>query len=819
MRGKPETPSLATYNWKNFSWFLGSWLLVMAGLLSIPCFNLLFYPGNPFIHFDIPRLPRENFFAYLPAAPLICAGFILLVVLFRRLPPVEEGKWDFSRGTARLWFWVFMALGAYLRLENPHQPPGYFWDDNYSHAADIRNILDYHDCPFMFPNGWRGPYHPYLTAFLWILLPQATGHFIVLFSDALNDLAALWIFYLIGKEIGGRRMGILFLALGSTCKYMIMVTKFCYENETCVLAGALTVLFFLRLLKKPNWFHFLEWGLALGFGGYTYVAFRSWTPAMLGIVWLWVYSDSKERRFNFPRVVLGPGLLAAWMILFLYKNALLPNNNAFAGLISGPAFLAAVGIVLGWSYVDLFRVERKKGFSKLFGWATGAFAAALLMAPFYLYPEYSTHVGAITAWHKDFCLPGETWHKLWGNIRFTKELFLGQAVHPSQIPSIGDSLFEFLDIACALLGAAYFLARPSWLSGTVILLFLVSVITPILSNGPHSFRYCICSIPLLLTGAWGMNRFWLAFLQAKPGKGWRWFFILALLALLAWEIGKNHRLVWEWMDQRTDTTTVWDQAERELPNHRVYLVAQPRFYNCSMDILSDGEELFQAGPSNSIDLAPGEKGKDLAILVWGEDIQTQKKVEEEFLGVQWSKKFNFFQWENRDVPHLFWTEIPFDRVPEGGQAFIHVRRVPEWTWRRRFYTHYGIGRGLILYEDRVTRWNDNLPSPFTDGWHSARLEGNWAVKTGGTHTLGINTHSIAWFYLDGKKTLVVPPNSRSSEKSVQVNLAPGVHSVELAVNFGGQNTFPVINVSGPGIVGNMTLDELVVRSASSTSRP
>lgn len=525
--------------------------------------------------------------------------------------------------------------------------------------------------------------------------------------------------------------------------------------------------------------------------------------------------DPKERRFVFTRVILGPFLLAAWAVLFLYKNTLLNGDNIPMRIMTSQVFLAGLGFLFGFSYLHVFINERKKGFSKLLGWSTGALAAAILMAPFYLYPNYSQHVQAITAWNRDFCDPGQGLYKVWRNIVFTWDLFLGQTVHPSQIPSIGDSLYEFLDIACALLALAYFLARPSWLKGYIVLLFLVSATTPVLSNGPHSFRYVLCSVPILTGGAWGLNRLWTAFLQTQPGGAGKFIFVLALAAGLAWEMGKNHGLIWDWMGQRTDSTTVWDQAEKELPDHRVYLVPKPRFYNCSMDILSDGEEIFEAGASNSIDMAAGEKGKDLAILVWGQDVEAQKKLEAEFPGTQWGKKRDFFQWDN-DIPHLFWTEIPFDRVPEDGKAFIHVRSVPGWTWRRRWYDHYGLGRGLILYEDRVARWNENLPSaPLNDWKHCAILEGNWEIQAGGSYSFEIKTRNIVWFDVDGKRVLTVPPKTKQALNTNLVKLPPGLHHVKMTVYFGGGDHFPDINVTVPGATGWVPLDELVERAQSS----
>lgn len=795
-----------------YGYLLAAFFVVMAGLLALPNYNLLFFPGNAFIKNQIQVFPPTNIFAHLPAHPLILLGFIALVVVFRLLPPVPEGGSDIPVVPARIAFWFFMALGTYFRLENPHQPVGFFWDDHYTIDADIRNMLDFHKFYFLFPVGWREPFFPYLSAFLWLFDPKATGQVVVLAADTLIDLTALWLFYLIGKEIGGRRMGILLLAMGSICKTMVMVCKFEYGNDTAVLASAAAMLFFLRLLKKPDLKHFIEWGAALGAGAFTYVPFRPWTPVFIGCAFLWVASREKERRIDAYRLVLGPGLLLAWAFLFTYRNSFLPDNR-LVHFLAGPGAILA-GLALAASYVKVFLQERKKGFSKLLGWATGALVTALIMAPFYLHPNYSEHVADISAFSAKFTAPGQGWLKVLDNTYFTEGLLFGQVDHVSRLPAIGDSLYEFMVAACALLGTAYFIARPRWLPAFVVSLFFVSTVAGILSNGPHSFRYVICDLPLLLTGAWGLNRLWLGALQAFPGRWTNLAVALAFLAGLGWEAAQNHKLLWEWMGQEAQNTIVWDQARREMPDHRVYTMEfdQGFYAPIALEVLADGSELYQATANNTIDLMPDEKGKDLAVLVSGRDTEGQKKLEEEFPGLQWTKKSYYLQGDT-DVPYLWWTEIPFDRVPTDEKAFIHVRRVLPSTWLRRCYGYYGMGRGLILYEDRVAHWNDSLPPrQYIDWNNSMRVEGDWQVQKAGNYQLEINTGDIFWFYLDGKRVLDMEPG-QSGPKTCRVSLAAGSHHVELVTNFAAEHQVPKVLVKTPDNPSGVPLDELAAQTA------
>jgi hypothetical protein len=809
-------PASASLGVGIFGYLLAAWVVILAGLFALHNYNYLLQPGTPLIHNDIPPLQTDNLFQHLPAW-IVWVGFAALVYLWRFVPAAPEDGRDISPWTARVLFWFFMGLGAFLRFEKPEDPVCFFWDDHYIHTSDIRNILDFHQFYFLFPSGFREPLFPYFTALLWTLMPHLTGLIVMLISNTLIDLAALWVFYLVGKEIGGRRMGIILLAMGAICKTMVMVTKFEYGNDTCVLGGALAILFFLRVLKKPDWKHFVQWGLALGFGGYTYVPFRPWMPVFLGAAWLWVFNDPKERRMTAPRAILGPGLLAAWAFLFLYKNSFLPEGNGLINFLSGPVVGILSGLALAWSFFQLFREDQKKGFSKLFGWAVGAVVTALVMTPMYLQPHYSSHVSDISAFSPIYTEKGKGWDKILENIVFTGQLFFGQVLHVSRLPAIGDSLYEYMVAACGLLGLSYFVARPRWISTFIASLFLVSAVPGILSNGPHSFRYVACDVPLLIVGAWGVNRLWLAALQVKATQAVNLACALVLLAGLSWEGERNHWLLWQWMGQKAPCPLVWDQYQKEMPDHYVYTVAcNPGFYTCGLDILADDSDLHEAAPSNSIDLAPDEKPKDLAILVYGQDKATQQKVEEEFPGVQWNKRLIFWQGP-QEVPYLWWADIPYDRIPVGGDAFFHTQRMSGPSWRRRCYGHYGLARGLVIWEDRVVHWNDEMPPPqFTDWSNSMRVVGDWNVTTAGTYTLGTYTPDTLKLYVDGKQVLAVAPGEALHNKAAQVHLDAGSHHVEMAFAFNTVHQVPQVTVLAPGSPVPIPLDDLTASQAPSS---
>ena len=286
-----------------------SWGITCLILLSLPNFNIM-VPG-----IKLPLLLQIHLTLFL------VISFFAMVYFWRKIPSVPENQNDISPWVARAFFWFFILLAAYLRLFDIYRTGSSVWDDHYIHTSDIRAVIDFQWRPFLFPSGQREPLFPYFTALLWLFSPATPGLGIMQISNTLIDLTALWLFYLLGKEIVGRRLGLIFMGIGSISKIMIETTKDQVGVDTCVVGGAVALLFTLRFLKKTDMKHAIEWGVALGFGAYTYVPMRPWMPVLLGLVWLWIFSDKKEKHFEFYRIILGPGLLLVWAFLFVYKRS------------------------------------------------------------------------------------------------------------------------------------------------------------------------------------------------------------------------------------------------------------------------------------------------------------------------------------------------------------------------------------------------------------------------------------------------------------------------------------------------------------------
>jgi hypothetical protein len=774
-----------------------SWGVTWLALLALPNYSIMI---------PVIKLP-SNFYVTLT----LIVSFAAMVFFWRKIPQVAENQNDVSPWVARAFFWFFILLAAYLRLFDSYTAGSSVWDDHYIHTSDIRALIDFQWRPFLFPSGQREPLFPYFTAFLWLFSPTTPGLVIMQISNALIDLIALWMFFLLGKEMVGRRLGLLFMGIGSISKIMIETTKDQVGVDTCVIGGAVALLFTLRFMKKTDFKHAIEWGLALGFGAYTYVPMRPWMPVLLGLVWLWIFSDKKEKYFELYRIILGPGLLLAWAFLFVYKNGFM-SAGPLVNFITNPLVCVLCILILGYGYIQGFLIEKKKRFSKLFKWAIAAFVIAVVLLPLYLEPNYAAHVAGISIFSPSFS-PNHaaSMGSFWNNLYAVLPLFFGPTGFVMCFPGGGDSMYGFFEAALGLLGLAYFVARPSLEKFFIFILFWVGWVPGVLSNAPYPLRYMTCDTTIFLTGAWGLNRLWQAVLQVKNTKLSNALFAVIVLACGIWQMSINFNLYQQWMANRGPNPLVDDIIKEELPNHRVYLIYfDDNFWTVVQDLLNDGREVYKAENTNPIDLVTGQTGKDLAILVYAQDIENQKKLEKEFPGLTWKKSKLFFT-DSQGRDYIYCLEVPFNRLKSNNKELFYVDNVSPWTWCRRYYAQYGMGRGLIRYEDRALHWNDTVPAKgVLDMNRSIRIIGDWNIKVEGSYTFSIHTENVYWFILDGKKIIDLPRYDSTHSRSETVHLKPGIHHVEVVNSCMQFVGVAPLMVKAPGVSQEVPLDDFAL---------
>ena len=772
-------------------WLLGvGFILVANGVLTLPNFKILL----PF------QIPSSH--PFLPYACMM-AGFALLAWVFNRsaeAPALGEP----SRFWAYSWFLLFFGVAFYTRFSHPETPQATFWFDDLVVLQDIRAIIDFGENHLMFIFGQREPGFPYLTAYLWKLLPNADGVFMVRLSSTLIDMGTCWGLYRVGRAVSGRWLGLILMALYSASKPLVIYAYFGYGANSCILSTVWMTYFFMHLIQKPSMRRFIYLGLALGFEALTYVPARAWSPFLIGMAWLWVLWTTREKPKTRPVWLLLVGGMFFTGFLMVYKNGFLPIPESWAAFFAKPAVYGPLAVVLLAAYFNAWtRRKTDETAATVFGWATTALLAILLHLPFYFQEAYSSHVVGCSALHVDgkMSLGIQVLEKLLDNFHFYFTLMFVQPIYDSgTYPIMYDSFFDPLPVIGMLVGLAFFLAKPSWRKAFVLSLVMVGMVPFILAAQPHAARTLAGAGPLLLLSGWGMEYLIRSFASAITSKGLRALAFLGLCLAWAWNGVKSDWSVWHgWYARVSHDLFIFEQADKDWRQYRVMVISNfGKFQTAALTALCDQREVYLWKDPTPLYLAPGEAGKDVEFLFWGNDpAQWQDRILKEFPHAQITTVPGYHE---EDPNFMKMARVPFTDIENKKSGMVYPVRVPAGYWRRRFYSEeYGWARGSVWWDERVKDLNAPLPKDVT-AYTTARADGEFEAKADGNYVFeGTQALDFIRLWVDGKKVIdYYPVDGRNNPPRVEVRLAQGTHQVSVATYFKNYSRFPQIEVHAPG---------------------
>jgi hypothetical protein len=370
---------------------------------------------------------------------------------------------------------------------------------------------------------------------------------------------------------------------------------------------------------------------------------------------------------------------------------------------------------------------------------------------------------------------------IWDNgVYAFRILFLTSEPDFSRYPIPGHSFFEVFPQVALLVGGVYFAVRPSWRKGFLLLMVLVGIAPFIFCQRPHTGRLFGAVAPMFLMGAWGMGACWDFFSREVKGSALRMALFLLLAVFWAWDGKTSFALFQGWTDYRTtNDAVIGRQLAQDWEKYRVIVAPHDHdFFQPQFAMLCDQRDVWSLNVPHAIDLGEGERGKDIALYIYGGDPATLEKARKDFPEAPWV-----------DVPSLngagFMKKvmIPFSSLEEKPGKMIFVKRVPESYWRRRFYWAdypYGLARGIVGWDDRVADLSASLPAGMREGV-TARVDGEMTATTAGDYSF-----SVPWWgenielAIDGKK---VHFTRRSDLGRATLYLGPGPHRVSWATTF------------------------------------
>jgi hypothetical protein len=195
------------------------------------------------------------------------------------------------------WEWLLVlgltGLGAVLRLYRLDAIPGELTLDQISKFWDIRDVLAGNKAPIFFEaNQGREGLFFYLVA----LTSQFVdlSHMSMKLTSAWIGVAAVPALFLLGKEMAGRRVGLLAAFLLAINKWHILVSRLGYRVALVPLLVILAMFYLVRGLRRG---HLVDYGLAgvmLGLGMYSYKSFPFAIPAAISCIGLYALRQGRR---------------------------------------------------------------------------------------------------------------------------------------------------------------------------------------------------------------------------------------------------------------------------------------------------------------------------------------------------------------------------------------------------------------------------------------------------------------------------------------------------------------------------------------------
>lgn len=278
-------------------------------------------------------------------------------------------SWKKNPGwTIRITPWLVLlticfALAIYFRFHALNAVPGEMFSDHAEKLLDVSDVMS-GDTSIFFPrNTGREAVQMYLTAAAALLAGTGLSFISLKIGTVLAGLFTLPFLYLIGKQIGGKWVGLFALILSGIGYWPNLISRIGLRFPLYPLFVAPTLYFLIRGLKNKNRMDLLLSGLALGLGLHGYSPFRI-VPFVVLIAFglYFLHSQSLEKRKNLGIMLLLLALAAFIIFLPLLKyiteEPVMFGLRAFTrmGSTERPLPGPALGIFLTntWNAITMF---------------------------------------------------------------------------------------------------------------------------------------------------------------------------------------------------------------------------------------------------------------------------------------------------------------------------------------------------------------------------------------------------------------------------------------------------------------------------------
>ena len=282
--------------------------LMLALILSVVTFY--FMKGNTFTAFNL----------------ILWALTIFFHIRAFWLPePSAESLWSRVKRTITRPFWdvritrwtllvlAVVALTLFFRTYQLSEVPPDMTSDHAEKLQDVYDILNGHYSIFFVRNTGREPLYVYLSALVaaWY---SGISFLTLKIAAVIGGLVMLPYLYLLGKEVGSKRIGLLAVLFAGIAYWPNVVERFGLRISFYPLFVAPTFYYMIRGLRRQNRNDFILSGIFLGLGLSGYMPFRIVPFVVVTGFILYLFHARNSQERTQALYWLGLVALTAWML-------------------------------------------------------------------------------------------------------------------------------------------------------------------------------------------------------------------------------------------------------------------------------------------------------------------------------------------------------------------------------------------------------------------------------------------------------------------------------------------------------------------------
>ena len=217
---------------------------------------------------------------------------------FRRLRDIiSHPNWNIKIDRWALLVLAAFGLILFFRTYRLAEVPSQMISDHAEKLLDIGDVLNGKTSVFFPRNGGREFFQFYLSAAIILLFKTGLTFMSLKIGSTLAGLATLYYIYLLGKEIGNSRVGLLVMVFTGIAYWPNVISRFGLRLPMYPLFYAPALYYLIRGLRMRNRNNFALSGLFLGLGLNGYTAYRVVPFVILIAIGLYIlHKQSKGYR-------------------------------------------------------------------------------------------------------------------------------------------------------------------------------------------------------------------------------------------------------------------------------------------------------------------------------------------------------------------------------------------------------------------------------------------------------------------------------------------------------------------------------------------